>query len=131
MKILLIEDDQFTREMYQLQFEKMGHTVICAEDGVSGLELAKDPTLDCVLLDIMLPQMDGVKVLQAIRENEKKENRRMVATVIMLTNLGQEDIYQKCLAIGANGYIIKARSLPKEVLTQVEIIVNSQNKLKS
>lgn len=125
---LIIEDDQFTREMYTRQFEKSGYEVIAVEEGIEGLKAIFEKQLDFVLLDIMLPQMDGVTLLKKVREKEKKENRPPLP-VILITNLGQESVLERCLKLGVTGLLIKSRFTPTEVVKKVESFLSGEEKL--
>lgn len=118
-KVLIIEDDQFTREMYARQFEKSGYQVITAEDGTEGLQAIFTQKPNFVLLDIMLPKMDGVTLLDKAREREQEASSQPVP-VIILTNLGQESILDRCLELGITGFIIKARFTPSEVVERTK-----------
>lgn len=126
-KALIIEDDLFTREMYQMQFEKSGYNVVASSDGIQGLVSIFEEDPDFVLLDIILPKMDGVTLLSELRKKEK-EQKTIPRAVIMLTNLGRESIMQRCMDLGATGYIIKARFTPKEVVSRVEELLAEKEK---
>lgn len=112
-RILIIEDDKMLLNMYELKLKGAGVEVITAADGASGLALAKSEKPDLILLDIILPKMDGFRVLKAIKEDEEIKSK----PVLMITNLGQEEDIQKGNALGAAGYLIKA-STPPQVLVE-------------
>lgn len=118
-KVLIIEDDLYNREMYQIQFERSGCEVVTAKDGEEGLSSVSKEKPDLVLLDIILPKMDGVTVLEKLREKEKGQKAEPLP-VILLTNLGQEPILERCLKLGASGFITKARFTPQEVVQKTE-----------
>ena len=124
-KVLIIEDDQFTREMYQMQFEKTGYQTVAAEDGPDGLLAIYEEKPDFILLDIILPKMDGVTLLGKVREKEKKEKTPPIP-IILLTNLGQESVLNRCLKLGVAGILIKSRFTPVEVVKKVESILASK-----
>ena len=115
-KVLVVEDDVFVRDIYARELKKGGYEVEIAEDGLEGLEKIKTGGYDIVLLDIMMPKMTGVDVLKNVRDP------KFPATdipVYLLTNLGQGSIIKQCLEIGAQGYLLKARVLPSQVLKSV------------
>lgn len=99
-KILIIEDEVSIARMVQLELEREGYLCTCAHDGEAGLEAALTGSPDLVLLDIMLPKMDGLTVLQKLRERSK-------VGVIMLTALGEIDDRVKGLDLGADDYLTK------------------------
>ena len=115
-KVLVVEDDVFVRDIYARELKKGGYEVEIAEDGLEGLEKIKTGGYDIVLLDIMMPKMTGVDMLKNVRDP------KFPATdipVYLLTNLGQGSIIKQCLEIGAQGYLLKARVLPSQVLKSV------------
>jgi len=123
-KILLIEDDNFLVEMYTTKFELEGFEVASAEDGQKGLEMVKREKPDIILLDILMPKMDGFAVLDAL----KKDNATSGIPVILLTNLGQKDDVKKGFEKGAVGYLIKAHFMPSEVVDKIKKILKEHKK---
>ncbi len=117
--ILLVEDDSFLSGMYKKKFELEGFGVWVAEDGEKGLRLAQEKLPDIILLDIMLPKMDGFEVLSEIKKIEQTKK----IPVIMLTNLGQKDDVQKGFEHGADGYLIKAHFMPSEVVDKIKNVL--------
>lgn len=120
--ILLVEDDTFLAGMYKTKFEMEGFKVITAEDGLKGFQLAKEKDVDIILLDILLPKMDGFEVLEKIRASKDTKD----LPVIMLTNLGQKEDVKKGLERGADGYLIKAHFMPSEVVEKVKSVLASR-----
>ena len=114
--IVLVEDDTFLANIYKTKFEMEGFKVIVAENGVDGLEEVKKRKPDIVLLDILLPKMDGFAVLKHIKEDESIKH----IPVILLTNLGQKDDVEKGLELGAVDYLIKAHFKPSETVDKVK-----------
>jgi len=114
--ILLIEDDQFIKDLYETTLDKAGFKVRSAMDGKTGLEMALSGKPDVVLLDVMLPVMNGLEVLKNIRAEEKTET----LPIILLTNLAQDSIIAKASKMGIAGYILKVRVLPNELVTLLE-----------
>ncbi len=115
-KILLVEDEDFIRELYVRQLTKAGFQVKYAVDGTSGLETLKTEKFDLLLLDIMLPGMNG---LQLLREY-KTQNPNSTMITILLTNLGQEAVIKEGFELGAQAYLIKASYTPDQVVNEVK-----------
>ena len=115
-KVLVVEDDVFVRDIYARELKKGGYEVEIAEDGLEGLEKIKTGGYDIVLLDIMMPKMTGVDLLKNVRDPNFPAKD---IPVYLLTNLGQGSIIKQCLEIGAQGYLLKARVLPSQVLKSV------------
>lgn len=116
MKILLIDDDAFLRDMYAAKFAQEGHEVEAAEGPIEALQkLEASQDFDVILLDMIMPGMRGVELVQSIREKYTDMN----ATCIVLSNQGQQEDIAEAKAAGADGYIIKAESIPSEVVKKV------------
>ena len=122
-KILIIEDDPFLSEMYAAKFVQNDFQTEVAADGKIGMVKIKANKPDLILLDIVLPKMDGFEILKKIKEDSKLKN----IPVILLTNLGQKDEVEKGLALGADEYIIKAHFTPTAVVARVKDIMKSAN----
>ncbi|MFH0804979.1 MAG: response regulator [Patescibacteria group bacterium] len=124
-KILLVEDDKMLADMYITKFSKEGLEVVRAEDGAKGLEMAKRDKPDLVLLDIIMPKLDGFAVLR-----ELKKDPTMGSThILLLTNLGQSEDVEKGRQLGADDYFIKANHTPAEIVEKVKyILTNKLNK---
>ena len=125
--ILLVEDDTFLAGMYKTKFEMEDFKVLVAEDGLRGFQLAKENKPDVILLDILLPKMDGFEVLDKIRASSDTKD----IPVIMLTNLGQKEDVKKGLERGANGYLIKAHFMPSEVVEKIKGILSGKTEVVS
>lgn len=115
-KILLIEDDKMLLEMYAAKFSREGYTVLTAENGANGLKLAQEEKPDIILLDIIMPKMDGFATLKEIRKDDGMKS----IPVILLTNLGQDQDIQKGKSLGADDYFIKANHTPTEIVEKVK-----------
>jgi DNA-binding response OmpR family regulator len=123
-KILLVEDDKMLADMYITKFSKEGLKVIRAEDGAQGLEMAKKEKPDLVLLDIIMPKLDGFAVLK-----ELKNDPSMGTThVLLLTNLGQTEDVEKGKQLGADDYFIKANHTPAEIVEKVKYLLTKKIK---
>tara|TARA_Y100001970_G_C14038322_1_gene752327 strand:- start:285 stop:665 length:381 start_codon:yes stop_codon:yes gene_type:complete len=117
--VLLIEDDTFLANIYKTKFEMEGFAVDVAENGELGLKEAQKKKPDLVLLDILLPKMDGFTVLQHMKDDAELKN----IPVILLTNLGQKDDVEKGLKMGAADYLIKAHFKPSETVDKVKNVL--------
>jgi two-component system, cell cycle response regulator len=117
-KILVIEDDQFIRELYIDILLDEGYNVEHAVDGEEGYQKMHAGGYDLVLLDIMLPKMDGIKILDKL----KNETPPVIpnAAVLVLSNLGQETIIGNAISLGARGYLIKSDHTPDQVIQKVK-----------
>ena len=115
-KILLVEDDGFLASIYSQKLELEGYEVTFATNGEDGLKLAQKDHPDLLLLDLLMPKMDGFSVLKALKEDPKTKN----APVILLTNLGQEEDIARGKEMGSVGYLVKANITPAEVVEQVK-----------
>ena len=115
-KILLIEDDDTLVEMYTLKFQQEGLDLITVQDGLSGLETAKSELPIVILLDVMMPKMDGFAVLTELKKDDKTKD----IPVLLLSNLGQKSDIEKGEKLGANDYIVKASMTPTQVLEKVK-----------
>jgi two-component system alkaline phosphatase synthesis response regulator PhoP len=120
-KILLIEDDEQIRSMYQVAFEAQGFSCQTAGDGAKGLEMVKNDKPDLILLDIMMPNVDGMTVLSDL----KKDPELSMIPVIMLSNLSIQEGIDKAMALGAKDYINKSLVKPREVVEKVKAILSN------
>lgn len=114
-KVLLIEDEDMLSEMYKVKFEKEGFEFLRATEGASGIELVKKEKPDIILLDVIMPKMDGFAVLESL----KKDPATKRAKVILLTNLGQDEDVRKGKDMGADDYLVKANFTPTQVVEKV------------
>lgn len=114
--ILLVEDEYFIRDIYKQSFSKAGYSVEEAADGQEALEKIREKKYDLILLDIMLPKITGLDVLRSLREAGSPAAK---TPVILLTNLGQENVIQEALKLGADGYLLKAKFNPQEIVKKI------------
>lgn len=119
-KILIVEDDAFLSGLYVKKFSEEGFDVFVSMDGVKGLETAKKQRPDLIILDILLPELNGYDVLASL----KKEKATSEIPVVMLTNFFQKEDINKCLKMGARDYLIKSHFMPSEVVDKVKKILN-------
>lgn len=120
-KILLIEDDDFIRMMYQEELTKSGFDVLVCISAEDGLKVLEQGVFDIVLLDIMLPGMNGLEALKQIRQNPKTKNLK----VVLLTNLGQETVIKQGFEMGAVGFLIKSAYNPDQIIKEVKIFIEN------
>jgi len=118
-KILIIEDDPFLSEMYVAKFSENNFQVEVAVDGKAGLAKIKEFIPDLILLDIVLPKMDGFEILKKIKSDPKLKN----IPIVLLTNLGQKNEIEKGMSLVADEYIIKAHFTPTAVVAKVKEIL--------
>ena len=122
MKILLVDDDAFLRDMYAVKFNEKGHTIDVAETAEAALTKLRENEYDVVLLDMIMPGISGVDVLKKI----KSEKLGDALKCIMLTNQSEEADKQSAFSEGAIGYIVKAELIPSEVVDTVLTLVNTK-----
>lgn len=115
-KIAIIEDDLAISQMYRMKFEMLGYDVETAEDGKLGLKLIEEFNPDIVLLDLMMPEMDGADMLEEMRKHDWGKDKN----VIILTNMGKQEAPQKIHDLGVKSFIVKAEMTPKQVAAFVE-----------
>lgn len=118
-KILFVDDDKFLLDMYALKFSKAGYEVKTADSTDGAIKLIKEGyEPDVLLADIVMPGMDGLDMVSNIRKERLIPN----AVVIMLTNQGASDDIARAKKLNVDGYIVKATTIPSEVLAEVEKI---------
>lgn len=118
-RLLLIEDDAFLAGMYVTKLTMEGWQAELSTDGKAGLEKAKKMKPDLILLDILLPKMNGFDVLKQL----KNDPTTSAIPVILLTNLGQKGDVLKGLELGAADYLIKAHFMPAEVVAKIKTVL--------
>ena len=119
-KIAIIEDDPVISQMYRMKFEADGFDVQLASNGKIGVELAEKFHPDIILLDLQMPEMNGVEALKVIRKNSWGSN---IPTII-LTNLGQEEAPKELNSLNVSSYIVKAELTPRQVVEKVKETLN-------
>ncbi len=118
-QIMLVEDDAVLVEMYAAKFELEGHETIVATDGEMCLRLLETVKPDIILLDILMPKMNGFHVLKEIKKRTELRN----VPVILLTNLGEAEVdmnQELAHALGVHDYLIKSHHTPDEVIAKVK-----------
>ncbi len=115
-KIAIIEDDQAISQMYRFKFEADGYEVETAENGKLGLELVEKMKPDIILLDLMMPEMNGDEMLAKMRAAVWGKNIK----VVVLTNRGEQEIPDAVLDLGVRRLILKADMTPRQVAEVVK-----------
>ncbi|MGI0134768.1 MAG: response regulator transcription factor [Candidatus Micrarchaeaceae archaeon] len=115
-KIAIIEDDQAISQMYRFKFEAEGYEVETAENGKLGLQLAEFMKPDIILLDLMMPEMNGDEMLEKMRTKTWGKNIK----VVVLTNKGEQEIPDKVRELNVNAVILKADMTPRQVAELVK-----------
>lgn len=115
-KIAIIEDDQAIAQMYRIKFEAEGYGVETAENGKLGLALVEKQLPDIILLDLMMPEMTGDKMLAKLRETAWGKHIK----VIILTNMGEQEIPREVHKLGVTDVILKADMTPRQVAEMVK-----------
>lgn len=119
MKILLIDDDAFLRDMYAIKFTQSGHEVEVSDSATSALsKIGSTPDLDLILMDMIMPGMSGTELIKEI----KTQFPDLKLKFVILSNQGEESDIKKAKEAGAEGYIIKAESVPSGVVKKVEAL---------
>ena len=116
IKILVVEDESFLLDLYQIKLEQSGFEIIKASNGDEGVSLAKLEQPGLILLDILMPQVDGYEMLAKIKSDPKTKN----IPVIIFSNLSQKEEIEKGLKLGASDFIIKTSVTPSQLEARVK-----------
>jgi len=125
-KVFIVEDDRFLLDMYVLKFNERGFNVATAFGGLEALDEFKKPETkpDIVLLDLVMPEVGGFEVLEQIKQQKLLPD----SLIVILSNLGQKEDIDRGLALGADGYIVKASATPTEVVNRALAIMKDKKK---
>ena len=115
-KVLIAEDDLMISEIYQKKFTEKGFEVLTAFSGDVVLEILKKQKVDILLLDLIIPKMDGFAVIQSLRDGKYDPELK----IIVSSNLSQKDERDKVMALGANGFITKSQYTPSEMVEEIK-----------
>lgn len=116
-KILLVDDDESLRQMYTLILKKEDMNLATADDGIKGLAKIREGGWDLVLLDLMMPAMDGIGVLKALKDEGPKANN---GPIVVLSNAGYGEIAKEAEKLGAAGFLMKADLLPPDLIKAIK-----------
>lgn len=116
-KILVIEDDTYIRDLYEEILKGEGYEVTVAVDGEDGVVKARDGGYDLVLLDVMMPKLNGLQVLQKLNEQAPQVPNKKI---VLLTNLAQDPVVTEALKTGASDFLLKADLNPGQLVEKVK-----------
>jgi len=120
IRILLVEDDKFLRRACEIGLKKRGFHVLTANDGEEGLHLARAESPDIILLDMLMPKLNGMETLEALKQDSKTSG----IPVVILSNTSMDSDLQRAKSLGAIGYLVKAsmslQELGDRVLSYLE-----------
>lgn len=122
-KILVVEDDEFLRDLYLETLSGEGYQVETAQDGEEGLQKIKSGTYDLVLLDIILPKIDGLEIMRQIKKSGQPTHNKCL---IFLTNLDKDEEIKEALNLG-DGYLIKSQLTPGDMIKEVKMYLSRPN----
>lgn len=117
--VVIVEDEKMLADMYTTKFTMEGFAAHKANDGQAGFDLIKEVHPDIVLLDIIMPKLDGFAVLKMIKDDSALKD----VPVILLSNLGQDEDVKKGKKLGAVDYFVKANHTPAEVVQKVKQVL--------
>ena len=109
--MLVVDDDRIIADMYRLALTRAGHNVAVANDGAAGLQVATTDLPDIVFLDVRMPKMNGIEVLQSLMAGDATRN----LPVVMLSNYDEPGLVRQCLDLGAREYLVKAGTNPADL----------------
>ncbi|HET6924624.1 MAG TPA: response regulator [Candidatus Saccharimonadales bacterium] len=118
-KIALVEDDEAVSQLYQMKLHKEGYEVVLARDGAEGVQVVQSTQPDLVLLDLMLPQLSGDRVLAAIRQQPWGQNIK----VIIMTNLTEDEAPKELHELGVSRFIVKAQYTPTQLMEVIKQVL--------
>jgi DNA-binding response OmpR family regulator len=120
-KILFIEDDPLINKIYSTRLKADGHEVFTAENGEEGLKMAGDIQPDVVVLDVMMPRVDGFAVLEKLRSDDRFKNR----PILMYSNLNNEDEIKRAKQMGVTEFLVKANLSPTQMVAKIKQYIDS------
>jgi CheY-like chemotaxis protein len=121
-KILLIEDEEAIAQIYKLAFEKKGYLVDAAKNGAWGVKLSGQNNYDIIIMDMVMPAMNGYDAIKEIRSNEMTKK----TPIIILSNSAQDKDVKKALALGASSYLLKSQITPAALVKEAERLVGNR-----
>ncbi len=118
-KILFIEDESALQRTFEEALKDEGFEMISALDGEIGLKMAKEKNPDLILLDLILPKIEGMEVLKKLKEDEKTKD----IPVIVLTHLEELEKVEKAMELGAKAYLVKGEYSLNEVVERIKKVL--------
>jgi len=123
-KILVVEDDNFLANVYRIKLKKAGFEITIATDGAEALEKIKSQNFDLIILDLIIPKIDGFGVLTEIRSQEKYKK----LPILVASNLGQVEDLNRAMKLGANDFVIKSDTPLNSLIEKIKkLITQSDN----
>lgn len=123
--ILLTEDDPFIADIYSTSLKNAGFEISLAADGEECLKKLKEKNFDLILLDLLMPKIDGLTVLKHIKEDLKSKD----TPVMILTNIGEKENIEKGIQLGAVDYLIKTNFSPEEIIQKIEKLLYAKENI--
>jgi DNA-binding response OmpR family regulator len=121
-KIMIIEDDKSLQDIYTINFEAADYEVLLEGDGLSGISEVVEKTPDIILLDVMMPNMDGFAFLKVM-----KENTSVHVPVVVCSNLSDQTTHDRALQAGATAVLLKVNYSGKELVQKINLILEEAN----
>lgn len=122
-KILVVEDDQFLINVYRIKLQKAGFKIIIAIDGAEALEKIKSQNFDLVILDLIIPKIDGFGVLTEIRSQEKYKKM----PILVASNLGQMEDLNRAMKLGANDFVVKSDTSLDILIEKIKQLISKND----
>jgi DNA-binding response OmpR family regulator len=122
IKVLLIEDDALIADMYKTRLGEEGFAVVNTAIGSEALKLAHETKPQIILLDVILPELDGFSILRELKSDDDTKN----IPVMLLTNLGQDSDMAKGKDLGAVAYLVKANFTPSQIVEEINKVINNK-----
>ncbi len=119
-KIMIVDDDPMISDIYQKKFSDQGFDVLVATSGEQALEMAKKEKIDLVLLDLLIPRLDGFEVIRQLRSGNYAKDIK----IIVSSNLSEKLNRDRAFELGANDFIIKAQFTPSQLVEKIKKIIS-------
>lgn len=118
-KILMIEDDEFIRELYSRQVKNAGYSVEATASGKEGLELLEKNHYDLLMLDLNIPDVSGFQILEKLQKTPKEN-----MLIMILSNVAQDEFVHEGLNLGASAFVIKSTYTPEQVVAEIKSLLS-------
>lgn len=119
-RVLVVEDTELLRRIYTDKLTQEGYEVVAAGDGMEALEVLRSETVDLILLDLIMPRVGGLEVLEVVKQDPRTKS----VPVIILSNLGQEGDMERGIALGAIDYLIKNEAKPADIAAKIRLTLD-------
>ncbi|MFQ5456787.1 MAG: PleD family two-component system response regulator [Nitrospirota bacterium] len=119
-RVLIIDDTEFVQKTYKIKLLSDGYDVSVAKNGIEGLKAVSENRPDIILLDLIMPIMDGFKFLKTIREDPDSKE----IPIVVFSSKGAHDEIEKALSLGATDYLIKAVTTPNKVSEKIRQVLS-------